>query len=84
MLLNILYSYRNNPFHPFDDDTGLIKFSQKFDASLFLFGENTKKRPNTLIFGRMFDYQVLDMVELHITNFVSATEFKVFFKMYGK
>ncbi|KAH7728754.1 brix domain-containing protein 1 [Aphelenchoides avenae] len=67
---------RDNPFHPFEDDTGLEKFSQKHDASLFVFGSHSKKRPNTLIFGRMFDYHVLDMAEMHIENYVPARDFK--------
>jgi ribosome production factor 2 len=66
---------RNNPFHLFEDDTGLVKFAQKYDTSLFLFGSNSKKHPNSLIFGRMHDHQVLDMVELSIKNFVSKSEF---------
>uniref|UniRef100_A0A915CN80 Ribosome production factor 2 homolog n=1 Tax=Ditylenchus dipsaci TaxID=166011 RepID=A0A915CN80_9BILA len=67
---------RNNPFHLFEDDTGIVKFSQKFDASLFLFGSNSKKHPNSLIFGRMFDYQVLDMVDLTIQKFTPPSAFK--------
>ncbi|KAG4303671.1 hypothetical protein PCK1_000189 [Pneumocystis canis] len=37
---------------------------------------HTKKRPHTLIFARMFDYDVLDMIELSIQNPVSMFEFK--------
>lgn len=51
----------------------------KFDSSLFLFGSNSKKHPNSLIFGRMYDYHILDMVELRIEKFVSSNEFKVLF-----
>lgn len=71
--------FRNNPFHPFEDESGLIKFSQKHDSSLFLFGSNSKKHPNSLIFGRMFDYSLLDMVELSIINFKASAEFQVRF-----
>jgi len=61
-----LHLRRRNPLHPFEDDTKLEHFSTKFDASLFLFGANSKKHPDSLIFGRMFDGHVLDMVELRI------------------
>jgi len=67
---------RKNPFHLFEDDTGMVKFSQKLDTSLFVFGANSKKHPNSLIFGRMFNNQVLDMAELNIKSYKSSTEFE--------
>uniref|UniRef100_A0A673H2Y5 Ribosome production factor 2 homolog n=1 Tax=Sinocyclocheilus rhinocerous TaxID=307959 RepID=A0A673H2Y5_9TELE len=51
-------------------------FSKKSDCSLFLFGSHNKKRPNNLIFGRMFDFHVLDMFELGIERFVSLRDVK--------
>ncbi|KHN70754.1 Ribosome production factor 2 -like protein [Toxocara canis] len=67
---------RRNPIHPFEDDTPIEKFSTKFDSSLFVFGSNSKKHPNSLIFGRTYDYHILDMVELRVENLVRANEFK--------
>ncbi|KAL4649074.1 hypothetical protein GN956_G7027 [Arapaima gigas] len=49
-------------------------FSKKTDCSLFLFGSHNKKRPNNLVFGRMFDFHVLDMIELGIEKFVSLND----------
>ncbi|OUM68555.1 hypothetical protein PIROE2DRAFT_34970, partial [Piromyces sp. E2] len=57
---------KKNVIHPFEDQSSLEFFSQKNDASLFCIGSNSKKRPNNLVFVRMFDYQVLDMIELGI------------------
>lgn len=74
---------RKNPFHLFDDDTPLEKFSTKYDSSLFLFGSNSKKHPNSLIFGRMYDYHVLDMVELRVEDYKSAQEFPTMKGMLG-
>jgi len=71
-----MFSKKNN-IHPFDDQSSLEFFSQKNDASLFCVGTNSKKRPNNLVFVRMFDYQVLDMIELGIENFKSLHDFKV-------
>jgi ribosome production factor 2 len=67
---------RHNAMHLFEDETGLERFSAKFDASLFAFGTHQKKRPNTLIFGRMFDNHILDMFEMRITKYIPAKEFK--------
>lgn len=49
---------------PFDDDSQLEFLSRAKEMSLFAAASHTKKRPNTVTIGRMFDYHVLDMVEL--------------------
>jgi len=67
---------KKNPFFPFDDTTGLEFLSNKSDCSLFAFGSHSKKRPNTIIFGRLFDYNLLDMVEVGIENFQPLEQFK--------
>ncbi|KAM9356148.1 ribosome production factor 2 homolog [Pholidichthys leucotaenia] len=71
----VLYK-KKNITRPFEDSTSLEFFSKKTDCSLFLFGSHNKKRPNNLIFGRMFDFHVLDMVELGIEKFVSLSDIK--------
>ncbi|NXB54778.1 RPF2 factor, partial [Leucopsar rothschildi] len=71
----VLYK-RKNITRPFEDQTSLEFFSKKSDCSLFLFGSHNKKRPNNLIIGRMFDYHVLDMIELGVEKFVSLKDIK--------
>ncbi|KAK2533872.1 Rpf2 [Columba livia] len=71
----VLYK-KKNITRPFEDQTSLEFFSKKSDCSLFLFGSHNKKRPNNLIIGRMFDYHVLDMIELGIEKFVSLKDVK--------
>ncbi|XP_038076077.1 ribosome production factor 2 homolog isoform X2 [Patiria miniata] len=67
---------RKNMMRPFEDRSQLEHFAKKNDSSLFLFGSHSKKRPHNLVFGRMFDFQVLDMVELGIDKFTSMYEIK--------
>ncbi|XP_020661016.1 ribosome production factor 2 homolog isoform X1 [Pogona vitticeps] len=71
----VLYK-KKNITRPFEDQTSLEFFSKKSDCSLFLFGSHNKKRPNNLIIGRMYDYHVLDMVELGIEKFVPLKDIK--------
>ncbi len=68
---------KKNIIHPFDDASSLEFFAEKQDASLFVVGSHSKKRPNTLTFARMFDHKLLDMVEVGVTNYRSCKEFKV-------
>uniref|UniRef100_A0A3Q2Z429 Ribosome production factor 2 homolog n=1 Tax=Hippocampus comes TaxID=109280 RepID=A0A3Q2Z429_HIPCM len=68
---------QKNITRPFEDSTSLEFFSKKTDCSLFLFGSHNKKRPNNLIFGRLFDFHVLDMIELGIEKYVSLSEIKM-------
>ncbi|KRX86894.1 Ribosome production factor 2 -like protein [Trichinella pseudospiralis] len=67
---------RNNQFRPFEDETPIEKFCKKYDASLFCFASDTKKRPNNLILGRTYDFNVLDMFEFAIESFASIYAFK--------
>lgn len=64
-----------NAFRPFEDITTLEFYSSKSDASLFAFGTHTKKRPDTLVLGRMFNHHLLDMVELGVTNYKGLSDF---------
>lgn len=50
--------------HPFEDAGSLEFFSEKNDASLFVFGSSSKKRPHCLTLVRTFGHRVLDMLEL--------------------
>uniref|UniRef100_A0ABI7VWD8 Ribosome production factor 2 homolog n=1 Tax=Felis catus TaxID=9685 RepID=A0ABI7VWD8_FELCA len=71
----VLYK-KKNITRPFEDQTSLEFFSKKSDCSLFMFGSHNKKRPNNLVIGRMYDYHVLDMIELGIEKFVSLKDIK--------
>ncbi len=64
---------------PFETQSKLEDLCNRKNAALFVFGynsqilikvsSNTKKRPNSLCFGRIFDEHLLDMLEFEITNY---------------
>lgn len=55
---------KKNDIHPFEDPSSLEFFSEKNDASVMVFASHSKKRPHCLTMVRMFDWKVLDMLEL--------------------
>jgi len=71
----IAYNQKND-IRPFEDATKMEFFAKKNDSSLFMFGNHNKKRPHNMILGRMYDYHLLDMVELGLQSFVPLKDFK--------
>ncbi|CAG5116098.1 unnamed protein product, partial [Candidula unifasciata] len=67
---------KKNMTRPFEDQSAVEFFSSKADCSLFMFGSHSKKRPNNIVIGRLFDGQVLDMVEFGVDKFVSMQEIR--------
>lgn len=69
---------KKNDVHPFEDATSLEFFSEKNDASLFVFGSTSKKRPHAVTLVRMFGHKVLDMLELYLDpeSYRRMSEFK--------
>lgn len=62
-------------FVPFENTSELERLSKKYDSSLLFFGSHTKKRPNNVILSRMYDHQVLDMVELGVKEYKGISDF---------
>jgi len=73
---NAISFAKKNDIRPFEDSSSLDFWSLKNDASLFIIGQDTKKRPDGLTFARMFDGRVLDMCEVGVTSFVSMNDIK--------
>jgi ribosome production factor 2 len=77
---------KKNDIHPFDTastSTASLEFwANKNDASMFVIGQTTKKRPNGLTLVRMFDNRVLDMLEVGVESFVSMADIKVAFHVF--
>lgn len=59
---------RRNDITIFEDATPVEAFSKKYETPLFVMGSHSKKRPDNLIAGRMFNYSLLDMFEFHVEN----------------
>jgi ribosome production factor 2 len=68
---------KKNQIHPFEDESSLEFFSQKNDASLIVVGTHSKKRPHNLVFARMFEHQVMDMMEIGVESATAMSQIKV-------
>lgn len=75
--LCIKFDKKNN-IHPFEDPSSFEFFSDKNDASIIVFASHSKKRPHALTIARMFDFKVLDMLELLVEpeTFRTLSQFK--------
>jgi len=67
---------KKNDVRPFEDVSSLEFWAGKNDASMFVLGQSTKKRPNGLTVVRMYDGRVLDMCEFGVESFVSLNDYK--------
>ena len=74
---------KKNAIYPFDATSTSISslefWANKNDASMFVVGQTTKKRPHGLTFVRMYDGRVLDMTEVGVESWVGMADFKVLF-----
>ncbi|CAG0895611.1 unnamed protein product [Darwinula stevensoni] len=71
------YFNRRNEIRPMEDVTPLESFGKQHDCSLFAMGSHSKKRPHNLIIGRLYDYHLLDMVELGILSHSKMSSFHI-------
>eukprot|EP01084_Bolivina_argentea_P276467 471734_1 len=69
---------RRNDKRPFEDFSSVKFLCDKNNCSLFTFCSNSKKRSNNIIFGRTFDFNLLDMYEFGIdaTTYQSIKSFQ--------
>jgi len=67
---------RKDDFLPFEDIQPIERLCRKNDASLFAVTTNNKKRPNNVVLGRLYNHQLLDMVEMGVEDFKSLMSFK--------
>lgn len=68
---------RRNDVLPFETggEASLEFLARKNDCSLFVVASHQKKRPHNLVLGRMFEFSLLDMVELGVDKYQPASVF---------
>ncbi|XP_016184774.1 ribosome production factor 2 homolog [Arachis ipaensis] len=73
----VKYSRKNDNINPFESggEVPLEFFSRKTDCSIFVYGSHSKKRPNNLVIGRMYDHHIYDLVEVGVENFKPLDSF---------
>lgn len=74
----IRYTQLHPDLRPFEagGELTLQNYCTKLDTGLFMVASHTKKRPNNLVFGRMFNSQLLDMIELGVDTFKPMKDFR--------
>jgi len=81
---------RNNEIRNFDPEskTDLLFICQKNNCSIFCVASHNKKRPHNLIFGRIYNVHLLEMIELGVNFFISGShlskkvEYQMLYKPY--
>lgn len=66
---------KKNDITIFENVTPVERFCKKYDSAMFVMGSDSKKRPDNLVIGRMFDHFLLDMIELGIDSFDGLQKF---------
>lgn len=67
---------RDSNFYPFQDASHIEKMANSSKSNIVVLGESSKKRKAALVLMRVFNEQMLDMIELNVTNYQPTTSFK--------
>ncbi|KAJ8958301.1 hypothetical protein NQ318_017447 [Aromia moschata] len=66
---------RKNDITIFENATPVEAFCKKLESPLFMMGSHSKKRPDNIVVGRMYNYTLLDMIELYVESYEGLKEF---------
>jgi ribosome production factor 2 len=71
------FSRRNPDARPFEPggEASLEFFCNKSNCSIFVLGTHSKKRPHNLTLGRLFDFHLLDALELGVEGHAPIRSF---------
>ena len=74
---SVKFARKNDEVKPFEPggETPLERHGDKANCSLFAVGSHTKKRPDNLVLGRLYDFRLYDMVEFGVHNYRSIQAF---------
>lgn len=67
--------HRKNDVTIFEDVKPVENMCRKHESPLFMLGSHSKKRPDNVVIGRMFNYNLLDMIELYVDSYEGLKEF---------
>ena len=67
---------RKNKIYPFEDSCYLQQLCVRAECGLFLLANHSKKRPDNLVCGRVFDGKVLDLLEIGVESYRPVSDFK--------
>jgi ribosome production factor 2 len=67
---------RDHNIYPFQDSSHIEKMANTAHTGLIVLGESSKKRKAAIVMLRMFNEQLLDAIELVVSNYVPASNFK--------
>ena len=57
---------KKNNIQPFEDASYIESAADRHDSAFVLFGSHNKKRPNNMAICRMYNHQLLDIIEVSI------------------
>jgi len=66
--------YHDLEMSPFEDPSQIERVARTLDCSLFCFGSHNRKRPNNIVIGRLFDYNILDAFEFGIHQYLGMRD----------
>ena len=66
---------KKNEIYPFEDVSRLERVADRHDAAFVIFGSHNKERQHNMIFNRMFNHQVLDMIEVGVDSCTTMQTF---------
>jgi ribosome production factor 2 len=67
---------RDVNIYPFQDSSFIEKMANTAHTNLIMLGESSKKRKAAVVFMRMFNEQLLDAMEIVISNYQPSSSFK--------